>query len=490
MCATTVSGTAIGADLTFNISFIAESNPLPPIGTSNFSYADVWSENGYAYVGSDRSGRGTAIFSISNSGIPRYLAQYDGISGDGSEYEDVEVYDGIGYFGADVSPTSSGTGVDIVDLSIPFDPIPLGRVNSSDCLSGSPTVCAHNKVHTLSIQRFNPYTPSEQRFLYTADNATDVVKITDVSNPSSPVLIASLDLSLSHPPAPYPQLPGTVASHEVVVRNNRLYVASKSTSTSTDGWFHIYDVTNPASPVFIKGFLSGARTHTAMPSDDGKTLIIAEERPGGNVKIYDISNVTSPNDPDSPVLKATLNTSNVCHGGTCITGYSPHHVHLHGNLAFITWYDAGLQVFNISNPAAPVLVGAYDTWAGTSNDYNGNWGVDLSMGLKRVLLSDRKRGLIVVDASGVLIPGDYNQDMVVNAADYDMWRASFGTTRSGAHARRMQMAITMVWSTRLITFCGGIIWGKCNPALGAGHGLHLLCRNPVAFTYWSPVLPR
>jgi len=434
---------SLAADLTFNIigpSLTATSitdsrveDPFPPISGSNFSYADVWAENGYAYVGSDRSGRGTAIFSLSNAGIPTYLTQYDGVAGDGSEYEDVEVYDGIGYFGADVSPTTSGTGVDIVDLSIPFEPLHKSRVNSSDCLTGSPGVCAHNKVHTLSIQRFDANTPSEQRFLYTADNATDVVKITDVSNPSSPVLVASLDISQTHPPLPFPQLPGGVASHEVVVRNNRLFVASKSSSTGTDGWFHIFDVANPANPVLHKAFLSGARSHTAMPTDDGKTLVVAEERPGGNVKIYDISNINSPNDPDTPVLKATLNTSNVCHAGTCITGYSPHHVHLYGNLMFLPWYDAGLQVLNISNPANPVLVGAFDTWAGASNDYNGNWGVDLSMGLKRVLLSDRKRGLIVVDASGVVLPGDYNQDMVVNDLDYNVWRSSYGATRSSVH---------------------------------------------------------
>jgi hypothetical protein len=50
-----------------------------------------------------------------------------------------------------------------------------------------------------------------------------------------------------------------------------------------------------------------------------------------------------------------------------------------------------------------------------------------------VLLSDRKRGLIVVDASGVVIPGDYNQDMVVDADDYTEWRAAFGTTRVSVH---------------------------------------------------------
>ncbi len=438
--------TSFAADLTFNINFIAEANPFPPAVGSNFSWGDVWAENGYVYVGSDRgysasfAARGIAIFSINNAGVPTFLppqttppplppgvaagASYAETTYYGSEMEDVEVYDGIGYFASDVNGSNGRTGVDIVDLSIPFDPIMLSRVDTSDCLAGNPSVCAHGKVHTLSIQRFNPNTPSEQRYMYTSDNETTDVKITNVTNPSSPMLVKNLSLGLS----------SAIDSHEVVVRNNRLYVASKNPgSTTTDGYFHIYDVVDPANPVLLKSFLTGASTHTAMPTDDGKTLIVAEERSNGNVKIYDISNINSPNDPDTPVLKATLNTSNVCHLGTCISSFSPHHVHVFGNLAFLPWYDAGLVVLNISNPASPVMVGAYDTWAGASTTFNGNWGVDLSLGLKRVLLSDRKRGLIVVDASGVLIPGDYNQDMVVNADDYAVWRAAFGSTQSSVH---------------------------------------------------------
>jgi len=438
---------AWAADLTFNITYIAESNPFPPVSGTTFSYADVWSENGYIYLGSDRGysstggARGIAVFSINNAGIPTYLPPlspppalpsgitppsfYAATTYYGSEMEDVEVYDGIGYFASDVNGTTGRTGVDIVDLSIPFDPILISRVDASDCLPGSSTTCAHGKVHTLSVQRFNANTPSETRFLYTSDNDTSVVKITDVTNPSNPQLIKSLSLT---------GVGANVDAHEVVVRNNRLYVASKNPSNASgEGYFHIFDVADPSNPILLKAFLSGASTHTAMPTDDGKTLIVAEERSNGNVKIYDISNINSPNDPDTPILKATLNAANVCHLGTCISAHSPHHVHTHGNLLFMPWYEAGLQVFNISNPANPVLVGAFDTYVGTSTNFNGNWGVDLSMGLKRVLLSDRTRGLIVVDASAVLIPGDYNQDMVVNQLDYEVWRSTFGSTRSGAH---------------------------------------------------------
>ena len=389
----------LAADVTFNISYLGESDPL----SGSQVYGDVWAEGGFVYVGSDVNNGGMNIFSISNPANPVFLTRYDG-----DQLEDVEVWDGIGYFGSDVS-TTSGTGVDIVDLAIPFDPIRLSRVNGA--------IGGHNKVHTLSVN---------EGFLYTADNATDVIKIFNVTDPENPQLAKSLDIGV----------PSGVASHEVYARNDRLYIASKDNRfNDCCGWTHIYDVANPANPVLLKAFTSTAlglnpqaRTHTALPSDDGNTLIVTEERPNGNVYIFDISMIDQPNDPDTPVLLSTLNRTNVG-----IDAHSPHHPHLHGNLLFLTWYEAGLQVFNIVDPANPVHVGAFDTYVGTSNSYNGNWGVDLSLGLNTVLLSDRSRGLIVVDASGVLAPGDYNQDLVVDIDDYLDWRDAFGTVESGLH---------------------------------------------------------
>ena len=245
----------------------------------------------------------------------------------GNEMEDVEVHNGIGYFGSDVLPTTSGTGVDIVGLSNPASPVMLSRVNS--------LIGGHNKVHTLTVNK---------GFLYTSDNATDIVKIFNVANPSSPQFVKSLDL----------RRPSGVASHEVVVSNDRLYVASKDNDfTNCCGWTHIYDVANPAAPVLLKSFLSGPRSHTATPTADGNTLIVAEERPNGNVHLYDISMINQPNDPDTPLLLKTLNRTSVG-----IDAHSPHHPHLHGNLLFLGWYEAGLQVFNIADPANPVHVGA------------------------------------------------------------------------------------------------------------------------------------
>jgi hypothetical protein len=448
LAAVIAGGSAIAADITFNINYIAEANPFPPASGSNFSYADVWAENGYIYLGSDRGfprsghvsngAQGISIFSINNAGIPTFLppptsppAGFQATTYFGNEMEDVEVYDGIGYFASDVNPATGRTGVDIVDLSIPFDPIMLSRIDTSDCLVGNPSVCAHGKVHTISVQRINENTPSEQRFLYTSDNETSVIKISDVTDPSNPQLVKSFGL---------PGVSSAVDSHEVVVRNNRLFVASKNPNKagpshggSGEGWVHIYDVSTPSNPILLKAWESGTSTHTAMPTYDGNTLIVAEEREDGNVFIYDISMIDQPNDPNSPVLLSTLSDNNVCHNGQCISAYSPHHPHVHGNLLFLAWYEAGLTVFNIADPANPVFIGAFDTWPGTSTNFNGNWGVDLSLGLNRVLISDRKRGLIVVDATGVLVPGDYDYDLDVDTDDYLTWQEAYGSTRSSVH---------------------------------------------------------
>jgi hypothetical protein len=431
LIAALAGGRVFAVDLPpLNITLVANSDPI-----SGTYYADIWAEGGYAYVGSDVADGDMQIFRITNPAAPVYLGSYPG-----EEPEDVEVWDGIGYFGLDDNQFVEG-GVQIVDLSIPFDPEPISFINSA--------IGGHDKVHTLSIQRF----PNNDRFLYTSDNATDIIKIFDVSDPSTPVLAKSLDLNIVDPPA-------NPSSHEVVVRNNRMYVASKDNNfSSCCGWAHIYDVQDPYNPVLLKAFHSGPRSHTAMPSEDGNLLVVAEERTNGEVHIYDISNLAAPGDP--PKL-ATLNRTLLG-----IDAHSPHHPHIYGNLLFITWYESGLQVFNISDPENPVRVGHYDTFPGTSTNFGGNWGIDLSGGLSRVLLSDRQRGLFVLNATGVVDEGDYNQDLTVDVDDYATWVKEFGGSGSSAFH---QGSLADGNYNGIADAADYVIWRKFFDAAGAGGG--------------------
>jgi len=217
-----------------------------------------------------------------------------------------------------------------------------------------------------------------------------------------------------------------MAAHEVVARNGRLYVASKNNSDSVNGWTHIYDVSNVGTvgPVFMTAINTGGGTHTAHATNDNKTLIISQERSNGQVRIYDISMIDQPNDPDpvgAPL--ATLTRSSVG-----IDAHSPHHVMIHDDLLFLPWYEAGLQIFDISDPANPLRVGSFDTFPGTSSNYNGNWGVFPDLALDRVLLSDRSRGLIIVDVRDAAPNPDVNKDGAVEASDFLAWQRGFGVT--------------------------------------------------------------
>src|SRR5690606_23110053 len=51
-------------------------------------------------------------------------------------------------------------------------------------------------------------------------------------------------------------------------------------------------------------------------------------------------------------------------------------------------------------------------------------------GLDKVLLSDRNRGLIIVDASGVAPNGDFDGDGDVDGQDFLTWQRGFGTTNA------------------------------------------------------------
>jgi hypothetical protein len=165
---------------------------------------------------------------------------------------------------------------------------------------------------------------------------------------------------------------------------------------------------------------TGSQTHTATVSADGKTMVIAQERQGGEVRIYDITNPSSPQQLGASLTRPAADA------------HSPHHPHIHGDLLFISWYEAGVQIYNIIDRANPVLVGSYDTYPGTSTSFNGDWGVFPLLGLDKVLLSDRNRGLMILDVTGLPAPTpDFNFDTYVDGDDFLIWQQGFGIT-SGA----------------------------------------------------------
>jgi hypothetical protein len=139
--------------------------------------------------------------------------------------------------------------------------------------------------------------------------------------------------------------------HAVHVANGRLF---------TSGWggkTEIYDISNVATQAPLIGtVLAGNNAHSTWTSTDGNYLYSARETVDGDLRVYNISN------PANPLLVKSINAAALGLNAIC-----PHNPVVMGNLLFVAWYQAGLQVFDISNPANPVRVGQFDTF---SSDFN------------------------------------------------------------------------------------------------------------------------
>ncbi len=319
---------------------------LDPFDGDN-RYADIWGEGNFAYIGSF-NGNGVMIFDISVPTAPRLVGHYNPT--EGGRFQDVMVINGIGYFSSE-----NRGGVHIVDVRNPANPVLLSQVTAEKN--------GFVNVHELFVA---------DGILYEADSRTTAVKVFDVRDPRNPVFVRDI------------QTTDTRFIHAIVCINGRLFTSGWSGKTD------IYDVRNvlTAPPPLLGSFDSGTSSHVSWPSNDGNLLASARETVNGDVRLFDIS------DPANPVQLSTISAQSLG-----LDAFSAHNPYIVGNLLIVSWYQAGVVVLDISDPRQPRLLGNYDTYSGTTNGFDGCWGVYPFLGLDRVLLSDLDGGLFVVDAT-------------------------------------------------------------------------------------------
>src|SRR4029078_6229681 len=129
-----------------------------------------------------------------------------------------------------------------------------------------------------------------RNFLYEAAHVPGIVsvKVFDVSNPSAPVYLRHIVTT------------NTTKVPQITVRNKGaaviLYTSgwggADNGDPSSPGQTDIWDVSNIGSlPAQWLGRLySGYNSHSSYPTPDGNTLVVCRETPGGDVKLFDITN--------------------------------------------------------------------------------------------------------------------------------------------------------------------------------------------------------
>ncbi|MEX2213887.1 MAG: choice-of-anchor B family protein, partial [Phycisphaeraceae bacterium] len=320
----------------------------PPTGSGTF-WADVWGEGDYAYLGHYTANSTVDIVHIGDLDDIHLASQWIAPA-ENLAFFDVKVQNGIGYFSSD-----NGGGLYIVDVSDPHNPVTIGHIDSTDG--------GHNNVHNSFI---------DGDYVYTADSRTANVHVFDVSNPASPTYVRTL----TSPTGPV---------HDITVLDGKLYMSVIFGSGQT----HVFDISNVATAAPMLGTVpTTTNSHSNWVTDDGNILVSAQEATDGSVTIWDISNLASPQ------LLATMTA-----GSLGISAFSPHNPMIAGDLLYVAWYQAGVQVIDISNPASPVLLGSYDTYPGSNSGFNGNWGVYAGLGPDRILASDIDSGLFILSVA-------------------------------------------------------------------------------------------
>lgn len=206
---------------------------------------------------------------------------------------------------------------------------------------------------------------------------TEDLAVIDVSNPNSPDVESTLDVSNN--------------SSDIYLSGNYAYIANTSNASELD----IVNISNPNSPSIADNYNSSGNDNGLGIQVVGTTAYLT--RNSGASTEFEIINVTNPSSP-SPI--GSLNLS----GQT-------NDVVVSGNYAYVASGSLSeeLQVINISNPASPVQVASLNL-AGSAN------GVSIVLVGSTILLA-QSTSLYVIDVSTPTSPsllGSYNAGDTVN----------------------------------------------------------------------------
>ncbi len=180
--------------------------------------------------------------------------------------------------------------------------------------------------------------------------------------------------------------------HDIYVRNDTAYCSS-----GYDGLI-VIDFRIPTSPVYKGSIDTEEYNHSSWLTEDGNYAFYAEEvpigRPLGVIDLSDFGNMDIEITFKEPLLSPEHMNNR------------PHNPYIRDNLLIVSYYHDGVQIFDISNPLIPELVGYYDTYPANTNytSYHGCWGVYPYFPSGNIIASDIENGFFVLEYSEAPLP--------------------------------------------------------------------------------------
>lgn len=328
-------------------------------GFNDLRYSDCWgyASNGaeYAMLGSTE---GVHFFQISDENQFQFIDFVEGnYSHPSVVHRDIKIYRNYAFMVCDEGTSS----LQIVDLQYLPDSVHVVYENDS----------SFTRVHNLFIDEPNELMyacsvqPSSNGMLQPLISM-QVYSISDVLNP----------VLMFEGPNDIPEV------HDAYVRDNIAYL-----NCGFDG-VRVYDFSDPANPTFLQNFdfyQDQGYNHQGWLSPDGTKYVFADETNGSSVKSCSVN--TNHEIQVRGRASSNAQDDNV-----------PHNVMITNDYAFVAYYNEGLRVYDI-RPQVPQEIGYFDTYPEDEDLFkmNGAWGVYSELPSERILVSDRKYGLYLLD---------------------------------------------------------------------------------------------
>ncbi len=345
---------SVSAQAGWNMTLLGQwdDNLIPTI--SGAQYNDVW---GYAAGGREYAiigaTDGNYIIEVTNPATPVVRAVLTG-SCPSTRWRDHVTYQNYLYT---VSDNCASGGLQIWDLStLPAAPV---LVYNSTALFSS--------AHTLTVN------PVSGRIYVGGSNIQPAgIQILRVlGQPTAPTQLANFTLGSY--------------THDTYCHKDTLYAFY-----GNSGWasFNLVNLSAPAQLDYFWGYPDNGFAHSGTSINNNKTFIWSDETIGKNVKVADVS------DPRNVIFSTMFKSALL---GPTYTNSTAHNITAKGNLAFIAYYEDGLQVYDFTNPSAPVKVAYYDTQVNSTYNFTvGVWGVYTELPSGKILVSDTQNGLYIL----------------------------------------------------------------------------------------------
>jgi choice-of-anchor B domain-containing protein len=326
-----------------------------------WGWAQTAKNKEYAIIGTSNQ---TYFIDVTNPTNPLIV---DSVKGKhiGGTYREIKTYQNYCYLVSDdVTPNS----FQIIDMQYLPDSVHIVHDGTT----------YFERCHTIFIDHDKLYcgAPKDVTTGYQSP-----MRVYSLANPEAPLLLRKLEDDINLSIINY--------VHDMFVRNDTIFASCGFKGLQI---LNFNTLSNTFSILqSYAGYPYNGFNHSSWQTDDRKTIVFADEYPASlPAKVIDVSNI------NNMTIVDTINPHPLA---------TPHNPYIIGNKwCWMSTYQDGLYLYNISNPANTTVYGFFDTCPlygdndnFSTNAYKGNWGAYPYLPSKIIIACDMQNGIFILD---------------------------------------------------------------------------------------------